>query len=816
MCYNFKHMRYLRLRTFFVSVTIVLSSIFVNSNLINTVFADTAGDHLKPTGVCEGSQSSLKEETINGKKYYYCFGNKGSYSGTIEIKESDIKCPTNSKLVKEIKSVNNGGGSVSRNTYFACEVTNNILTGSSSVASGEELLKKSPELSNVTEDASLISTCITEASQMASRTGVQGSDLTRKHQDFFVSCLATKTGKPAGDIKDALGNVDPVNAIPITTPEDLAIAEADNSCVIEDGMGYIICPVMNFLAKLNDQVYGTIERFLSVEPTYLATDGPNHATYDAWKIFRDLANILFVIIFLFVIFSQISNFGISNYGIKKILPKLIVAAILINASFFICQIAVDISNILGITLNGALKSISISASSAGASSLTWEHTVGAILTGVGAIAVTVYALIAIGLPGILLFFLSMVVTLMILIGRQAGIILLVALSPLAFAAWILPNTEQFFKKWWKILFGLLLVYPMISLLYGAGTMASAIIGLSNEPLMQIAALMVTALPLLATPSLLKNSMNAMGNLGGKIGGIAGGLNSRAMGRGKNKIGERLKTSGVGQRFTDIGRNLEHRRQVRIARGRANGLGSKFDKGWAGRKLGLDRGSYRAQAALDKDSLETAQSIFQYEYNGNEEAALQSNNKYVQQVASESLAKKGEYGAKIAANHLKSGGAITSIGMAQAFSDMKKSHVGVAAAGTEALKRLQSETPPEGGVSFTEQDIKQFTADGIGKLSREQLATQTAASIGDAVIEDPSSGKEISAISAETAMSILNDPNLKGSISGESRSALTGIAAPLANQRAQAAQQQRQQQQQAQQRRDQNIEDIADALRNRKP
>ena len=56
---------------------------------------------------------------------------------------------------------------------------------------------------------------------------------------------------------------------------------------------------------------------------------------------------LFIILLLVVIFSQITGVGIDNYGIKKILPKLIIAAILINLSYWICVAFVDLSNILG-------------------------------------------------------------------------------------------------------------------------------------------------------------------------------------------------------------------------------------------------------------------------------------------------------------------------------------------------------------------------------------------------------------------------------------------------------------------------------------
>ena len=61
--------------------------------------------------------------------------------------------------------------------------------------------------------------------------------------------------------------------------------------------------------------------------------------------------------FLAIIISQLTGFGISNYGIKKMLPRLIIAAILVNLSIYICQIAVDLSNILGYGLRAGLGGI---------------------------------------------------------------------------------------------------------------------------------------------------------------------------------------------------------------------------------------------------------------------------------------------------------------------------------------------------------------------------------------------------------------------------------------------------------------------------
>jgi hypothetical protein len=72
--------------------------------------------------------------------------------------------------------------------------------------------------------------------------------------------------------------------------------------------------------------------------------------YQAWGSIRSIANVLFVMFFLVIIFSQLTGAGITNYGVKKMLPKVIIAAILVNISFIIIQIGVDLANIVGSSL----------------------------------------------------------------------------------------------------------------------------------------------------------------------------------------------------------------------------------------------------------------------------------------------------------------------------------------------------------------------------------------------------------------------------------------------------------------------------------
>src|SRR5690606_20151629 len=74
-----------------------------------------------------------------------------------------------------------------------------------------------------------------------------------------------------------------------------------------------------------------------------------------------------------------------------------------------------------------------------------------IATAVLASSVTLWVGLSALLP-ILISALAAVVTVFVVLAmRQALIILLIVISPLAFVAFLLPNTEGLFKKWYKLL-----------------------------------------------------------------------------------------------------------------------------------------------------------------------------------------------------------------------------------------------------------------------------------------------------------------------------------------------------------------------------
>ena len=373
--------------------------------------------------------------------------------------------------------------------------------------------------------------------------------------------------------------------------------EGKNSCGI-DGIGWLVCPVMNFVANINDAAYSAISGFLDIKPAIL-NDSNTHGAKQGWEFFRNIANAIFAVIFLWIIFSQISNVGVSNYGIKKILPRLIIGALLVNLSYYLCQLFVDLSNILGHTLKDALES-GAGGIGTGSEATGWGSAIAAAI--VGGVGVVVFAALAVGIPTLIAGFFAIMTVFIILVVRQAGIILLVAISPVAFAAWLLPNTEDLFKKWMKMFRGLLLVFPIISLLYGAGKLAGAILISSatvdpNNPdeTMQLVALAATTMPLIATPFVLQNSLSSLGSIGAKIGRMSAGAHSRFAGNVKSTAKGRTDNSIIG----DTKRKYSDFMNRKRASMRAGDTRAKIDNSRFGQFMGWDRGGARARATVNK-------------------------------------------------------------------------------------------------------------------------------------------------------------------------------------------------------------------------
>lgn len=187
-----------------------------------------------------------------------------------------------------------------------------------------------------------------------------------------------------------------------------------------------------------------------------------------WTIFRDLANIFFIFILLWIAISTI--LGINSSRTKELLAHLILVALFINFSMFITEALIDASNIVSLHFYNLITTVPSSGGSGRdvvVSALTPGNSVsGAFMEGLK--IQTLYdpnsafggstagagnwgKIIIIGFFGSILM-LTAATTFFtgafLFFARTVVLIFLIMLSPLAFVAFILPGTEKYTEEWW--------------------------------------------------------------------------------------------------------------------------------------------------------------------------------------------------------------------------------------------------------------------------------------------------------------------------------------------------------------------------------
>ncbi len=300
------------------------------------------------------------------------------------------------------------------------------------------------------------------------------------------------------------------------------------SCDVQ-GIGWFICPVSNWLADGIDFMYSALQEFLKTKP--LETTNQNSGIYLAWVIMRNISNVAFIVAFLVIIYSQLTSVGISNYGVKKMIPRLVIAAVLVNLSFTICAILLDLSNIAGYAFQDAFMGIKNTISTVGenTSTWTWSEVISTALSNgalaIGAITFTT-ELLPMLVPAATLAGLTLLLILLIMAARQALIIILIIISPLAFVCYLLPGTEKWFKKWRDSFLTMLVFFPAFSVVFGGAQLAGILIIQNasgpNGAIMHVLGMLVQIIPLAITPLIMKFS-------GGVLGKFAGFVNDKNKG-----------------------------------------------------------------------------------------------------------------------------------------------------------------------------------------------------------------------------------------------------------------------------------------------
>lgn len=214
----------------------------------------------------------------------------------------------------------------------------------------------------------------------------------------------------------------------------------------------------------------------------------------AWTLLRDLTNILFIFIFLAIGIGTILN--TSSIGSTKLLPKLLIIAVLVNFSLFFTKVGIDVAHsFAGAILNQSGVVAAECNSVSGNCGITYGPATAFIETFgfvnffgasaedalvAGSTAEGVYESIFSGdsyasagralLFGILSFVFMTAAAIvlfggaMILIIRIVKLLLLMITAAPAMAAMILDGTQKYWKMWFNTLVTELLYAPILLLL----------------------------------------------------------------------------------------------------------------------------------------------------------------------------------------------------------------------------------------------------------------------------------------------------------------------------------------------------------------
>lgn len=334
-----------------------------------------------------------------------------------------------------------------------------------------------------------------------------------------------------------------------TTPQTTAAVEQGKSDVnnneanCDDAlspMGWVLCPIMNFADNMYDWFKTLANELLFFETDKYQPGQKSEGLYNSWKTMVKIANTILVLVGVVIIAGQIFSFEfISAYTVKKALPRLVIAAILIQLSWIMVTTGVQIVNAIGAGLywllvapfkigsdGGNILEIGsiIGSSSAnqggGVANGVGFGVVIAAMTGVVATSILTGAWVSIIMAavGVLV---SLAVAIVVLLLREATLIILIAISPIAIALWILPGTEGIWKLWWKTFSRLLMMYPLIMLLFAGGTISAIILAQSSSYINLLFAIVVYFIPIFlisATYKFAGGAFASMASFTEKIGG----------------------------------------------------------------------------------------------------------------------------------------------------------------------------------------------------------------------------------------------------------------------------------------------------------
>ncbi len=186
-----------------------------------------------------------------------------------------------------------------------------------------------------------------------------------------------------------------------------------------------------------------------------------------WVVIRDLANIFLVIAMLVVALGTL--FNISAYEYKKTLPKLMVAAILVNFSKMIVGIAIDVGQVIMMTFvnafsatasGGVLNALGVK------SMLDLRDAIESTGNNNGIDYWSIFGAVALALVMLVIASVVILSLIVVLAFRIIMLWVLIIFAPIAFVASVLPKSPlqkvSFFGQYWDQLSRYIIIGPVLA------------------------------------------------------------------------------------------------------------------------------------------------------------------------------------------------------------------------------------------------------------------------------------------------------------------------------------------------------------------
>ncbi|MBX4199816.1 hypothetical protein KW789_02905, partial [Candidatus Saccharibacteria bacterium] len=268
----------------------------------------------------------------------------------------------------------------------------------------------------------------------------------------------------------------------------------DGTCELNSSgfsLAWVMCPILaaatDFSNKLTSKFEGQLS--FSVSQDIRSDNGGQTKVRTTWLLVKNLATAFLVIIMLVMVISQAIGSGpFDAYTMRKILPRLVVAVIVMQLSWPLFAWVVDVFDHAGkglgelmyapfggpdqLKLGGLLANAKISTLEA--AGINYALLIPLIGLGMASLPMLLAAAVTASM--------AILVALITLIFRKILIIMALILAPLALLAWILPGTQKYWKLWQDNFIKLLAMYPLVVAIIAAGRIFAYVVGTQGNGL----------------------------------------------------------------------------------------------------------------------------------------------------------------------------------------------------------------------------------------------------------------------------------------------------------------------------------------------